>query len=316
MKVAIWGVGSHAQRYIIPSLARENSKMKLIGCFSRNSGTLKEICEKYNLTSFCSEQELLSSKEIEGIVLTTPSMLHSAQGASVIEAGKHLFSEKSLFLDPHYRNLYSTLAKENNVKVNELFMFKFHPQQMMISELLKSGKLGEVSFCNVSFTIPHLPKTNNRYNPNLGGGALFDVGCYPIAFSRSLFGSDQAVRDSLLIYEREFEVDTSGFCTLESENGVISNLQWGFGLTYTNKVEIFGSKGNLISKSIFSKNPEIQTKIEIIDSKNHSEKFDIRPANHFDIMFDELISEDGLDWVLSQSKMIEQIVNGDKSRTD
>jgi len=314
LKVAIWGIGSHARRYLIPSLTRENSKMKLFGCFSRNEETLKEISEEYDLFKFRSSQDLLSSEEIEGIILATPSKLHVPQGISILKHGKHLFSEKSLFLNSEERNLFPTLSKEKNLRVNELFMFKFHPQFQKIIQLLNSGKLGDIKFCNVSFTIPHLPRTNNRYDPNSGGGALFDVGCYPLAFCHAAFGGDQSIQDSLLIYDDGYLVDTSGYCTMKAKNGMISNLQWGFGLTYTNKVEIFGSKGNLVSKLIFSKAPTQSTTIEIFDSKNQSEEFVIEPANHFDIMFDDLISKDGLSWVIDQSTLLEEIFNGARLR--
>ena len=312
MKVAIWGIGAHAQRYLIPSLTREDSRLELFGCFSRNRENLEKICGDFDLFAFESPEDLLISSEIEGIVLATPSKLHASQGLSVLDNGKHLFSEKSLYLDGEEKKRFSSLSQDKKLRINEMFMFKFHPQHQMIIDIINSGKIGQVRFCNVSFTIPHLPISNNRYDPDTGGGALFDVGCYPIAFCHSVFGNDQEVQDSLLIFEEGYIVDTSGYCTLKRKDGMISNLQWGFGLTYTNKVEIFGSSGNLISKSIFSKAPSLSTMIEIYDSKGNSEKMEIEPTNHFDIMFDRLANSDGINWIMDQSQYMEKILAGRK----
>lgn len=311
MRIAMWGIGNHARRYLIPALTKDESEMRLVGCYTRNIEKSLEICGQYDLTQFNSEDEMLTSEEVDGILLATPTKLHSEQGISVLKKGKHLFSEKSLYLDHNFRNSFSKIANERGKTVNELFMFKFHPQYLKISELIQSGKIGEAKFCNISFTIPHLSREDNRYNPNLGGGALLDIGCYPVAFVHSMFGGQMNLLNSLLITDQSYEVDTSGFCTIESE-GVISNLVWGFGLTYTNKVEIFGTKGNLVSKSIFSKSPDLKTSVEIYDSANNSEIFELPPANHFELMFNEIFSVDGLKWVLSQSEIIEKIFQGDK----
>ena len=124
MRIAIWGIGNHAKRYLIPALTKKDSEMRLVGCYTRNMEKSREICGHYDLTHFNSEDEMLNCEEVDGILLATPTKLHCEQGISVLKKGKHLFSEKSLYLDNNLRNSYSKIANEKGKTVNELFMFK------------------------------------------------------------------------------------------------------------------------------------------------------------------------------------------------
>ena len=108
MRIAMWGIGNHARRYLIPALTKDESEMRLVGCYTRNIEKSLEICGQYDLTQFNSEDEMLTSEEVDGILLATPTKLHSEQGISVLKKGKHLFSEKSLYLDHNIRTVSYT----------------------------------------------------------------------------------------------------------------------------------------------------------------------------------------------------------------
>ena len=72
MRIAMWGIGNHARRYLIPALTKDESEMRLVGCYTRNIEKSIEICGHYDLTQFDSEDEMLTSEEVDGILLATP----------------------------------------------------------------------------------------------------------------------------------------------------------------------------------------------------------------------------------------------------
>lgn len=311
-KIAIWGLGNHAIRNIIPALTASNST-KIVGLWSRNKDVLNNESKKNNVFSYASEEELLGDESIDTILLATPTGLHEEQGLRIIESGKSLWCEKSLFLpDAKNHNIFK-IAKSSNLTVNEMFMFLYHPQFMMLKDLLKEGRMGRIFSLSARFCIPHLDSENIRYCNDLGGGSLLDAGCYPIAAAHSLLGPSPVRIHSFIGSEGGFEVDTFGGALFEYEGGQSAFLEWGFGMTYENSLTVRCQNGNISLLRPFSKPSDFISKLKISDSSGNIESIEIPACNHFTIMFDQECKLTNADWIVGQSSLLQKIIKGNSS---
>ena len=304
-KVAIWGIGKHAEHNLIPSLIASEG-IHLTGCYTRNMAKSEIISERFGIMAFNSEEELLESPEVDTIVLSTPSGLHDSQSRLILESGKSVWSEKPLILSDE---LMSWFSRENfpGYKIGEMFMFLYHSQFSLLEELLQSRKIGNLVSMSCKFGIPHLGMDNVRYRKDLGGGAFFDTGCYPVAAAHALIGPEPEHVFSRIYHEDGFSVDTNGFAQLTYPGGIRANLEWGFGLSYRNEITLWGSDGWLRVDRAFSKNQELESSIVFKNSAGSREEFSIPSANHFVSMFEKNLDRTSGDWVKEQSNMMKMI---------
>tara|TARA_B100002051_G_scaffold269600_1_gene301184 strand:+ start:24897 stop:25841 length:945 start_codon:yes stop_codon:yes gene_type:complete len=305
-KVSCWGIGKHAVRNILPALETCTNTC-LVGAWSRNTEKLSETCDNLGIKAYDSEFELLSDDEIDTIILCTPTGLHAEQGISVVSSGKNLWSEKSLFLNEKEQSKFEKISSEMSTDVCEMFMFLYHPQFRMLKSLLESGEMGKIFSLSARFCIPHQESPNFRYQKNLGGGALLDAGCYPVAASHSLFGSDYSRISSQLINEENFSVDIRGNAKIDYPGGITSFLEWGFGMSYANEISLRCEEGNISLNRPFSKTSVIETQIEISYNSGEKNRINIPPSNHFVDMFSSNCDMTGLNWVKNQSKLLKKI---------
>ena len=305
-KVACWGLGNHAQRNILPAL-KSCSSIELLGAWTRDQSVLSKTSSEYQIHAYSNETELLNDPQIDTVIVATPTGLHLQQGKKVLDAGKHLWSEKSLTLPKNSEFIGQAVA--NGLEVNELFMFLYHPQFAELSSLLASGKLGRLFSLTCRFGIPHLSSENVRYDHDLGGGSLLDAGCYPVAAAHALIGCNPQKITSFITSEPGFTVDTYGRALFEYESGVSAFLEWGFGLSYVNEIQAWCEKGDVTVQRAFSKPAELKTYIRIKASNGSIEEIEIEPCNHFIKMFESYCKRTNHHWVINQSNLIREITD-------
>ena len=305
--VACWGLGGHARRNLLPALVSCTST-NLRGAWTRNQEVLSEVSGEHGIRSYGSEIEMLEDPSVDTVVLATPTGLHVDQGSLVISSGKHLWSEKSLFAAGEQGASLLERASSSNLDACEGFMFLYHPQFASLSNLLASGRLGRLFSISCRFGIPHLDQSNIRYDSDLGGGALLDAGCYPIAAAHALLGPSPERMMARVESEEGYSVDTYGTAVLEYESGVTAFLEWGFGLSYRNEIRAWCEEGSITVERAFSKPPNLATSIDIRDSRGGTESIRIDPADHFERMFQSLCSETRCDWVRDQSRLLAAIL--------
>ena len=305
-KVACWGLGTHALRNLLPAL-KSSTRIELIGAWTRNQTVLSRVSSEYQIHPYSNEKELLDDPQIDTIILATPTGLHLQQGKQVIDAGKHLWCEKSVIVPKNSELLDRAVA--NRLEVNELFMFLYHPQFAELSSILSSGELGRLFSLTCRFGIPHLSTENVRYDHSLGGGSLLDAGCYPVAAAHALIGSSPQKITSFLSTESGFSVDTYGRALFEYESGVSAFLEWGFGLSYVNEIQAWCEEGHISVQRAFSKPAELKTSIRIMKSDGSIEEIEIVPNNHFLTMFNSYCNRTDHHWIANQSNLVREIVD-------
>ena len=211
LNFGIIGCSRIAKRSIIPAILKsEFAKLEIIG--SRSSDKAKEFASEFNCEKFGTYEDVISDDSVDAIYISTPIGTHEEWSKKATVAGKHVYVEKSS--TQHLRHALEMVdsAKQNNVRLMEGFMFRFHPQHQKVKDLINENKIGELVSFNGSFGFPAFPEGDIRYNYELGGGFLNDSGCYPICASRMIFNEEPIAVGCSLQYNQQVgeDVDVKG----------------------------------------------------------------------------------------------------------
>ena len=212
----------------------------------------KRFQKEYGGKIFYGYQEMISSEEIEALYLPLPPALHFLWAKKVLESGKHLFVEKpSTTASVNTRQLID-LAKKNNLAIHENYMFAFHNQLNAIKDVLNAGEVGAVRMFRIDFGFPRRSPGDFRYKKELGGGALLDCGGYTLKYAKMLLGSSAKIDYAKLNYTDEFDVDLYGSAALSNSKGQVVQISFGMDNAYKCTLEVWGSRGRLISERILT----------------------------------------------------------------
>jgi xylose dehydrogenase (NAD/NADP) len=158
---------------------------------SREPTVAREFADKWEIPRhYGSYQDLLDDPDIDAIYNPLPNSLHLEWTVRAAQAGKHIICEKPLALSEAECREMAAAADANDVKLLEAFMYRFHPRTDRVVEMVRSGDIGDLRVIRSSFTFRLARLDNIRLAPDLGGGALIDVGCYCVNVSRTMAGTE------------------------------------------------------------------------------------------------------------------------------
>lgn len=185
-----WGVLGAAKiavEKVIPAMQKgEWSEITAIA--SRDLAKAEHTARELGIPkAYGSYDELLADPEIEAIYNPLPNHLHLEWTAKAAEAGKHVLCEKPLTLIADEARELLRVRDRTNVKIQEAFMVRTHPQWLGTRDLVRAGRIGNLRSITGFFSYFNRDESNIRNKPEWGGGALMDIGCYPITISRFLF---------------------------------------------------------------------------------------------------------------------------------
>ena len=283
--MGLWGLGDHARRNLLPAF-RDSSRSQLRGVTTLEPPVLARVAESEGVEAYPDPARMLEAEDIQAVYLSVPNALHHELGVQVLEAGKHLWCEKPLATTHEERSSLLSLGERAGLGVLECTMFQDHPQFQRIRSIVTAGRIGRVRSMSARFGFPHLPPTDFRYQPEMGGGALLDAAFYPVSAARLLLPGPLRVVGSRVFTDEPFQVDTRGAALLAAPGGVNAFLEWGFGMAYRNEVEIWGEEGTLFAGRVFSKPPTLETTVRVAKQSGEVEEERVEPANHFTRMLD------------------------------
>ncbi len=164
---------------------------ELIGIASRNLQQATAAASSLNIPKpYGSYEDLLADPEIDVIYNPLPNHLHLPWTSKAAAAGKHVLCEKPIALNVAEAREMIAVRDRTGVGIGEAFMVRTHPQWLRAREIAQSGALGELRSINGFFSYYNADPANIRNQPAIGGGALYDIGCYPITTSRFIFGAE------------------------------------------------------------------------------------------------------------------------------
>ena len=296
LKFGIIGCSRIAKRSVIPAIIKsEFAELEIIG--SRGPSKAKEFAKEFNCKKFGTYEDVISDNSVDAVYISTPIGNHEEWSIKATEAGKHVYVEKSSAVNFDSARRMVQSAKENNVRLMEGFMFRFHPQHQKVKELIKEGKIGEVKSFNGVFGFPAFPEGDIRYAPlSKGGGFLKDAGCYPICASRMIFDEEPYEVFGKLFYNEKF-CDLSGSAVLFYENDKTATISYINGSYYQAKYEVWGTDGVISLDRAYSVPSDFTTKVTLqYNAENNwegrrTEIFKIEPKDHFLEMLDTFCME-------------------------
>ena len=212
----------------------------------------QKFVDTYGGKVFRGYEALTTTNEIDAVYIPLPPALHFRWARHALLNGKHVFVEK-----PSTTGLADTeelvrLAQEKSLALHENYMFVFHRQLEELTAIIGSGEIGEVRLYRISFGFPRRDANDFRYNRSLGGGALLDAGGYTMKLASYLLGPSSKVVTATANYIPSFEVDMYGSATMVNDNHKVAQLAFGMDNDYQCKIEIWGSKGTIVSDRILT----------------------------------------------------------------
>ncbi|RLD06182.1 MAG: gfo/Idh/MocA family oxidoreductase, partial [Chloroflexi bacterium] len=186
-----WGFLSTAKiNHALISPLRVSKRNQLVAIASRSDEKAKAYAKKWEIPrAYGSYEALLADPEIDVIYNSLPNHLHADWTIKALKAGKHVLCEKPLGLTASDVDKMFATAKESGRVLTEAFMYRHHPQTLKVKEIVESGVLGKLRFLRGSFTFTLNREGNYRFSKDMGGGSIWDVGCYPISYTRMLLGT-------------------------------------------------------------------------------------------------------------------------------
>ncbi|HEX5808946.1 MAG TPA: Gfo/Idh/MocA family oxidoreductase [Anaerolineales bacterium] len=187
-----WGLLSTARinRALIPPL-RASQRNRLVAVASRSQGTADQYAREWEIPrAHASYEALLADPEIDVIYISLPNRMHAEWTIKAVEAGKHVLCEKPLALSVDEVDAIKAAARQHGRVVMEAFMYRHHSQTLKVQELVKSGSLGRPKLIRGSFSFFLSDEGDVRLDSALGGGSIWDVGCYPISYARSVLAAN------------------------------------------------------------------------------------------------------------------------------
>jgi predicted dehydrogenase len=188
-----WGVLGAAKiavEKVIPAMAG-SELFEVKGIASRNLEKAQAAANKLGITkAYGSYEELIADPDIKVIYIPLPNHLHFEYALKCIEAGKHVLCEKPLVLNTKDVQRLIEARNKYGVKVGEAFMVRTHPQWVKTREIVQGGSLGRVKLIQGIFSYFNDNPDNIRNIEAYGGGAVWDIGCYPVHTSRFVLGEE------------------------------------------------------------------------------------------------------------------------------
>lgn len=247
MKIGILGPGNIAEK-----MAYTINHMKDAQCYavaSRDLECAKAFAEKFDIPkAYGSYEELAKDPDVELIYIAVPHSHHYMYMKMCLEHGKPVLCEKAFTANAAQAKEILELSKEKGVFVGEAIWTRYMPSRKIIDDAIAAGKIGEVNFvtANLGYNIQHVRRLTD---PELAGGALLDVGIYPLSFIAMILGDEVASVTSSCV-KTETGVDAQNAIVLTYKNGKMAIAHSGmlgpteqFGIVY-------GSKGYLVAENI------------------------------------------------------------------
>ena len=241
-----WGLLSTARinRALIPPL-RVSNRNQLLAVGSRSKASADAYAREWKIPrAHGSYETLLADPEIDVIYNSLPNHLHAEWTIKAVEAGKHVLCEKPLALRVEEVDAMKAAAQKHGRVVAEAFMYRHHPQTWKVRELVKNGSLGTLKLVRGSFSFVLTREGDVRLNPEWGGGSIWDVGCYPISYTRTVVGAAPLEVFGWQV-TGQTGIDDTFVGQMRFEQDVLAQFDSSFVIPFHAFMEIVGSEGTL-----------------------------------------------------------------------
>ena len=241
-----WGLLSTARinRLIIPAI-RASARSEVTTVASRDQAKASAYAHEWQIPrALGSYDALLNDRDIDVIYISLPNSLHVEWTIRALEAGKHVLCEKPLALSVEDVDRIADAVRRTGRAAAEAFMYRHHPLTHTVQDIVKSGRLGQVRGFKGAFTFPLTRDADVRLDPALGGGSLWDVGCYPVSYANLLAGHTPA---EVFGWQQSSTtgIDLEFAGMLRYADGSVAQFDCGFAGPFRAEMEVIGRDASL-----------------------------------------------------------------------
>ncbi|HVY93483.1 MAG TPA: Gfo/Idh/MocA family oxidoreductase [Bryobacteraceae bacterium] len=243
---------------------------------SRDIGKAREAASQLGIEkAYGSYEDLLADPEIDAIYNPLPNHLHVPWSIRAMEAGKHVLCEKPIGMNREEALQMIAARDRTGVKAGEAFMVRVHPQWLRTAEIVRAGEIGDLLTMHCVFGYFNRDAANIRNRPEYGGGALMDIGCYPIFFARWIFGCEPRRVSGRIERDPDFGTDRTTSGLLEFPNGQ-ALFTTSTQMNPYQRAQFFGTKGYVEVEIPVNAPPEREARIFVrVGTEDRTETFPI-----------------------------------------
>jgi len=240
----ILGTARIAETAIIPTLL-SMKQMPVIAVASRDLMRAQEFAAPFEIPrAYGNYDDLLSDSSVEAVYIPLPNSEHAPWAIKAMQAGKHVLVEKPFALTADEAQLMISTALENSVVLMEAFMYRYSERFEKIHEIVRSGTIGKIRLVQGAFTFTLSNPDDIRLAPDLGGGALYDLGCYCINSQRLLVGREPNKVQAICQMSKS-GVDLQTVATLDFGDQVFGQFMVSFNADGSQFLRVVGSAGTI-----------------------------------------------------------------------
>jgi predicted dehydrogenase len=288
-----WGVIGTANiglQKVIPAMQRAEL-CSIDAIASRDGATAESAATALAIPRwYASYEELLDDPELEAVYIPLPNHLHAEWAVAAAEAGKHVLCEKPLAMDAAQARSMIDAVQATGMLLMEAFMYRHHPLWQRVRELVDGGVIGELRSIQAVFSYYNVDPANIRNIAAYGGGALMDIGCYPINVARMLYGTEPDVVSARVVRDPGFGIDVLTTAVLDF-GGRHAGFTCSTQLESDQRVLLLGTSGRLVVEIPFNIPPDRPTRLIRYWGGDppvtpESEVYEFAPADQYGIQGD------------------------------
>ena len=260
-----WGILSTAdiaRKKVVPGM-RKAERCTIVAIASREAGRAEAVALELGIPrAHASYEALLADPEVDAVYIPLPNHLHAEWSIAAARAGKHVLCEKPLALTADDAQRMIDVADAEGVTLMEAFMYRLHPSWQAVAELVASDEIGRLVSVQSWFSYFNDDATNIRNIREVGGGALFDIGCYSVNLSRLLFDAEPRHVSAALMRDPATGVDVLTSAILTFDSG-IATFTCSTRAEDDQRVHIYGTTGRISIGIPFNIPPDRPTEVYV-----------------------------------------------------
>jgi len=260
----ILGAANIAINRVIPGM--RGSRLAIpVAIASRELGKAQSAADALGIPrAYGSYEQLIDDPDVEAIYNPLPNHLHVPWSIRAAQAGKHVLCEKPIALSADEARTLLAARDANGVQIAEAFMVRTHPQWHEVERLITSGRIGTMRLITGHFSYYRRDPADIRSKRTWGGGALMDIGCYPIFIARWMFGAEPDAVVAMIDRDPELNVDRLTSAMMRFPTGQATFTCAGQLGAYQ-RVQIFGERGRIEVEIPFNAHPDRPSRIFVDD---------------------------------------------------
>ena len=291
IKWGILGCARVAEAVVIPGIKRSRNG-RALAIASRSSDKAKTFAKKFGIErAYASYEELLDDSEVQAVYIPLPNSMHMEWTQRAAEKGKDVLCEKPLACNAEQARKMVQACESKGVLLMEAFAHRFHPQNVLVKELIKEGRIGKVLRITSVHNSGPPEASNIRLSQELAGGVLGDKGSYCINTARFILKSEPVSVYARVWYSQS-GVDERVVAEITFPGDAVLQFETSFCLgpgVYHQGYEVFGERGRILVGEPFAQlatyrqGKLVETAISVTDEQGNLEQIKVKPSQHWQL---------------------------------